>query len=168
MENDKASTKKIIIKYGIIYGITWITYSIIRYITGYTTTRNWFLSVIELSIHIGVISYSIYTFKLANNHFLKLGQALKVGFSIVLIGVGIQVLWDIFLLKVISSETMYQMISSLEKSTITKPIEQNSTISRENSFLFTISLVAFIGNSILGFLISLIAGVIMIKKRDIL
>ncbi|WP_271766397.1 DUF4199 domain-containing protein [Aquimarina algiphila] len=171
MENNKAPTKKIIIKYGVLFGIIQVTYSIIRYLTGYTVSvsGNLFLIPIELSIHIGMVSYGIHSFKLSNNHFLKLGQALKVGFSIALIGAGIQILWDIFFLKVMSPETMYQLINLNDqfndRTAISEPIERDSIMSRENNLLLLRTLITLVGNSTLGFLISLIAGSIMMKKK---
>ncbi|WP_271766396.1 DUF4199 domain-containing protein [Aquimarina algiphila] len=168
MENDKTSIKKIIIKYGIIYGIIFTIHDIIRYATGTAGMYYlWIFAPLDLFINIGIISYGIHSFKLDNNHFLKLRHALKIGFCIVLIGTSIRVLCDAFYFKVISPETIYELISPYEKSAITKPIEQDSAISRENNFILNISLAYLFFYPFLGLLISLIAGAIMQKKQDV-
>ncbi|WP_271766394.1 DUF4199 domain-containing protein [Aquimarina algiphila] len=167
MENDQTSTKKIIIKYGLILGLTWVIYGFIRYITDNRTSIGWEIVIIELFIYVTIIAYGIYKYKHANSGFLKLSQALKIGSGVALITAIIYNMWDIFLLKIISPETMYQMISSFEKSSITKPMEQDNIMSIENSFIFDISLANLIFHPVLGLLISLIAGAIMQKKQDV-
>ncbi|WP_108808673.1 DUF4199 domain-containing protein [Aquimarina spinulae] len=167
MEETIISTKKYIVNYGLILGFIWVTYGLIRYLTNNITTNNLILPIIELSIHISIIIYSIYIYKSANHGFLKLGQALKIGFSVALIGISIQILWDILLLKVIAPELIDQLMSLNKNQVPNEPLNENYISDKKNNFLFNISLVTFIGNSILGFLISLIGGAIMQKNRDV-
>ncbi|WP_282080248.1 DUF4199 domain-containing protein [Aquimarina algiphila] len=166
MEEITISTKKHILTYGLILGLIWLIYGVIRYLTNNIITSHWGLPIIELSIHISIIIYGIYTYKSNNGGFLKLSQALKIGFSIALIGTGIQILWDIILLKIISPEIVDQLISLNKKQTVNELTNQENTIDNKTNIIFIRSLISLIGNLVLGILISLFAGAIMQKKRN--
>ncbi|WP_438422890.1 DUF4199 domain-containing protein [Aquimarina macrocephali] len=166
MEETTISTKKNILNYGLILGLTWVVYGLIRHITDNRTSTSWGIVIIELFIHVTIIVYGIYTYKRANNGFLKLSQALKIGLGVALIATIIYVIWDIFLLKIISPETMYELIKSSNQLSENESINEDTIMSRESNFLFTTSLASIIFYSILGGLISLLGGAIMQKNRD--
>ncbi len=166
MKETTISVKKYILVYGFILGLIWIVYGFLRNITDNRTTSNWALSIFELSLHIGIIVYGIYKFKNKNDSFLTLWQAFKIGFGIALISTLMQIIGDIFFLKVMSPETLQDIINSTSPSTSSEPQEQNKLLSKKNNYLFTTSLTSLIFNSTLGILISLLGGAFMQKNRD--
>ncbi len=166
MEKTTISTKKHILKFGSIFGILWILYGIIRYLTNNMTTWNWKLSVIEFTILVSVIIYGIYSYKTANSGYLKLVEALKIGTGIIIVGTSIQIFWDIFFLKAVAPEVMDQLINLSKNQISNQGLDQDSVLIRKNKFLFTTSLIALIGNLTLGIVVSLLSGAIMQKNRD--
>ncbi len=159
---------KVIVYYGIIYGVIWIIHSFLRHITDNRSTTNWVVNILEFSVHISIISRGILVFRSNNNGFLKIVQALKIGIGITVIGCIIQIFWDILLLKVIAPDTLHEIINQLDHPDKNKPLHKNRFLSRENDFLLSISLWFFFGYTIFGALISFICGVIMHKKQSLL
>ncbi|MBQ4821803.1 DUF4199 domain-containing protein [Aquimarina sp. MMG016] len=164
MAETTISTKKHILTYGVILGFIWVIYGFLRHITDNGTTIHWGFSIFELSLYIGFIFYSIYKYKSKNDGFLTLWQALKVGFGIVLISVVMQTTWDIFLVKVVSPETIQEIINSTDKLPAKELQESNKTANKENNYLINIFGLVF--NLVLGTIIALFAGAIMQKNKD--
>ncbi|MEW7291540.1 DUF4199 domain-containing protein [Aquimarina sp. 2304DJ70-9] len=166
MKETTISVKKYILIYGFILGLIWIIYGVLRHISDTKTTANWALSIFELFLHIGIIAYGIYRFKTKNDGFLTLWQAFKIGIGIVLICTLMQLIWDIIFVKVISPETIQDIINSTNPSTSTASQEQNGLLSNENNYLFNRFLTGLIFHSTLGTLVSLLGGAFMQKNRD--
>lgn len=166
MEKTTISLKKYILIYGAILGSIWIIYGFIRNITNNRTIITWALFIFELSLHIGFIVFGIYKFKKNNEGFLTLWQAFKIGLGIALLSTFMKIIGDIFFLKVISPETLQEIVSSTSQSTATGGQEKDSILKKENGHLFTTSLANLLFNSTLAILISLLGGAIMQKHRD--
>ncbi|MBP2833077.1 DUF4199 domain-containing protein [Aquimarina sp. U1-2] len=166
MKETTISTKKYIVKFGIILGAIWVVYGFVRYQVNYMTTSNRGLALFELVMQVFIVTYGIYKYKQDNEKFLKLWEALKIGISIILVGTIIKVLWDIILLKLIAPEAIHSLINVSKPSTIKETTDQLSNLNKENKFLLNISIGIFIGNIILGTIISLLGGAIMQKNRN--
>ncbi len=166
MEETTISAKRYILVYGIILGGILIASSYIRYLTDSITTQNLWLDIFEIISHVFIIVYCFYLYKRANAGYLKLWKALKIGFSIVFIGTIIKIFWDVFFLKVISPDTMYELIQLSETPPGNETVKVSKNVNRENHFLFNISLAFSIVNLILGTIISLLAGAIMQKNKN--
>ncbi|MDY8137231.1 DUF4199 domain-containing protein [Aquimarina sp. 2201CG5-10] len=174
MEKTTISTKKCILKYGVILGIVLIIYDIILYITGNSINKNWIKPIIELTILTSIIIYGIYVFKSRNQGFLKLGQALKIGIGIALIGGLVPFIWNFLLLNVIDPDLPNQILqakperllssdSKISQEQMDKSIEITKTFS--SSYMLTVFLT--VSNLFFGSLISLFAGAIMQRKKDV-
>ncbi len=173
MTSINISIKKHIVKYGVIYGFFWIIYGIIRYSTGYGRASNWWLSTVELFIHISVIIYGLDKYKSLNNGFLKLSEALKIGIGITFMGHIIGMIWHVLLKTVIDPEILNQILEAKRDQII----QNNPNISSEllsqkikqtkyySIFWLEITLLGIY--SLIGILVSLIAGAIMHKKRKL-
>jgi len=149
MEETTISSKKHIITYGVIFGIIWVAYGLIRYFTNNLANSNWNLSIIELSIQFGMILYSIYIYKTRNHGFLRLAEGLKVGVGVALIGTILQVIWYVFLFSIIAPEIMDQLINLEGRPSTSELTIQNNSLSKESYFLLRTSILTFIGNLIL-------------------
>ncbi|WP_103070492.1 DUF4199 domain-containing protein [Aquimarina sediminis] len=173
MENEKASSKKIIINYGILLGIVSVLLGVIMYVTNAYTDPHWIYSVISFSILIGIISYGIKAYKTANNGYLALMDAIKVGIGIALIGGVIGVIWSLTLTTVIEPDYTQQVLEAQREKMLQNPdmteelVEQSMAIAEKFSSPFISIAVSIIGSLFLGFIISLIAGLIMQKKQDL-
>ncbi|WP_109436904.1 MULTISPECIES: DUF4199 domain-containing protein [Aquimarina] len=173
MEETTISTKKYIVNYGLVLGLIWIAYGLIRYTTDNVTTRNLGLSIIELSIQISIIVYGIYSYKSTNNGYLKLGQAIKIGTGIVLIGAFLAIIWNILLKTLIEPDMMNEILASEREVLINQnpnmpqeQIDENMAMAGKLSSLYVTSALVLVSDTLLGFVISLFAGAIMQKKRN--
>ncbi|WP_281987423.1 DUF4199 domain-containing protein [Aquimarina aggregata] len=174
MENDQASTKKIIINYGVILGVLSVLMGVVIYIMDGYAEQNWVHTVIGLAIIAGVIVYGIKAFKAVNGGFLKLGEAIKVGIGIALIGGIIAVIWTILLMNVIEPGIVDQINDVQREQMLERfpdmPEEQlNQSLEMAKKFTspYIISAVALIWNLFVGLIISLIAGLAMQKRQDL-
>lgn len=172
MEFSAVSIKKYIINYGIILGILSVLIGATLYLTNNLIQQNTTQAILSLAVLFGVIAIGIKSYKNANNGFLELSEALKIGIGIALVGGMITVLWTIILMKVIEPD-MINIISEIQRE---KTIEQFPDISEEklneriemvkkSSSPYIISAFGLIWNLFLGFIVSLIGGLIMQNKK---
>ncbi|MBQ4821804.1 DUF4199 domain-containing protein [Aquimarina sp. MMG016] len=173
MENT-ASSKKHIINYGLLLGILSVGLGVVIYVTNSYTEQNWVHSLIGFVILIGTIMYGLTAFKKANEGYITLGEALKIGVGISLIGGIVGVIWTILLMNVIEPDMVNQITEAQRTQMIERfpdmPEEQlNQSIEMAAKFTspYIISAFALIGNLFFGFIISLIGGLIIQKKKDL-
>ncbi len=173
MENDKASSKKIIINYGVILGIVSVLLGVVMYVTNVYTDPHWIFSVIGFLILIGVITYGIKAYKTSNNGFLELTDALKVGIGIALIGGIIGAIWTLLLTSVIEPEYTQQVMEVQREKLLENPdmteamVDQSIEMMEKFSSPYISIAFSIIGSLFFGFIISLFAGLIMKKKQDL-
>ncbi len=174
MEKVTISIKKYIVNYGVILGVIFAIYGFILYITDNVIDKDWFFAVISAVILISVIIYGIYCYKSANDGFLKLSEALKIGIGIALIGGIIAIIWNALLMNVIEPEMMNQILDAQREKMIAnnpnmpqEQIDQSMKFAEKLNSTIIISSFSLISNLFLGFLISLIGGAIMQKNRDV-
>lgn len=173
MESEKASSKKIIINYGILLGIVSVLLGVVMYVTNAYTDPHWTYSVIGFLILIGIISYGIKAYKTSNSGYLTLTDAIKVGIGVALIGGIIGVLWSLTLTTVIEPDFTQQVLEVQREKMLENPdmteeiVEQSMSIAEKFSSPFISTAVSIIGNLFFGFIISLFAGLIMQKKQDL-
>ncbi len=86
MEIQEANSKKFIINYGLLLGIISVILGVIIYVTNAYLNPSWIYSVIGIAIPIVIITLGIKAYKTANGGYLGLGEAIKVGLGIAVIG----------------------------------------------------------------------------------
>ncbi|GAA4272143.1 DUF4199 domain-containing protein [Aquimarina gracilis] len=174
METEKASSKKIIINYGLILGLVSVLFGAIIYATGMYKDPHWSIAILSFLITIGVLVYGIKAFKTSNNGFLNLSDALKVGIGIALISGLVSSVWNLTLTTVIEPDYT-QQVMQVQKD---KYLESSPDLTQEQiDQMFAIPekmqsppiafALGIIGSLFIGFIISLIAGLIMQKKQEI-
>ncbi|WP_026449703.1 DUF4199 domain-containing protein [Aequorivita capsosiphonis] len=171
MDTQKASIKKIALNYGVLLALLSIVLQVISYVLDAHIDRPWWLTVVQLAISIGVIVYGIKAFKTGNEGFLTLGQALKTGVAISLIAGVIAVIFNYIFMNYIDPDFIEKAMAFSRE----QMIEQNPNMSQEqlenameisSKFMSPgiMSAFAIISTLFFGFLISLVAGLIM--KRN--
>jgi hypothetical protein len=86
MEENQPKIGKYALKWGLIAGVISLVFSIMLMIQKMHYERNTAATVIGISILFAVIAFGINQFKKDNEGLLKLGQAIKIGIGIALIG----------------------------------------------------------------------------------
>ncbi|MBW2938135.1 DUF4199 domain-containing protein [Aureisphaera sp. CAU 1614] len=172
MDNQKASLKKIALNYGLLLGLASIALSVITYVMGVHLERPWWASVIGIIIMAALIVYGLKAFKQDNEGFLSLGEAIKVGLAISVIAGILGAVYNYVFVTVIEPDFVAQMMEITRE----QMIEQNPTMTEEQmemglsiteKFMSPgiMSAMAIIFTLFLGFIISLISGLIMKQNR---
>ncbi|WP_106794831.1 DUF4199 domain-containing protein [Aquimarina sp. Aq78] len=175
METNAISTKKHITKYGVILGVAIFACNLFLNLTDNNMNfKEWTISIIGVVISLSIISYGLYNYKCANNGFLKLKRAFKIGMGIVLISAIIHIIW------IVLNETIFEPDLANKMMTINRDriIRNNPSITPEelheqlaffqktNTIYFRIAF-GLTGNILMGFIYVLISGLILAKKKDL-
>ena len=173
MENEKPSSKKIIINYGVILGIISVLLGVVIYVTNTYTDPHWSFTLIGILILIAVIVIGIKAYKKSNHGFLELTDALKIGIGIALIGGIIVVIWSFVLTTVIEPEYMQNVLDAQREKLLENPdmteamVEQSMSVMEKMSSPMIGAAFSLIGNLFLGFIFSLFAGLAMRQKQEL-
>ncbi len=172
METQTASVKKIALPYGLLLALTTIVISVIVYVLGMTYDQPWWQSLLNFLAMIGFIVYGIKAYKNDNENYLALRDALKTGLAIALVAGLIGSIFSWLFVTVIEPEFAVNML----EATRVKMINDNPNMTQEQmdmalgmteKMMSPGILVAFsvIASLFMGFIISLISGLIMKNNR---
>ena len=170
MEQQPPKTGKFALNYGIILGAISVAFGIILYSMDMHLERNWTVGAVGILIMASIIAMGILAYKKANGALLSLGQALKVGMGIALIGAIISVIYQYVLVNFIDVDAIdkimeLQKAQFAENSKLT-PEQIDQQIEMSKKFFWVGYPIILIVNLFFGFIISLIAGLIMKKTES--
>ena len=173
MENQKVSIKKIALNYGVIWGLLSIVLSVIAYVTNNYIDRPMWLTIAGLAIMVGIIVYGLKAFKSENEGFLSVSEALKVGLAISVIAGIIGTLYNLLFVTVIEPEFISQTLEfTREKMMTDNPdmtqdqMDMTMGITEKMMTPLVMSAMGIIFTLFLGFITSLIAGLVMKVNRQ--
>ncbi len=169
MEN-QASSKNIILNYGLYYGVISVILSLIMYATGNHLEQNMIGMLLGFVIMIAFIVLATKKFKDDNQGFLSWGQGVKIGMGVVLIGIIISGIYTYLFANFIEPDFKNQII---EKSIVqwqdagmTSDQIEMSTKMTEDYFYLSLYGGMIIGGLVLGFIFSAITAAIMKKSEE--
>jgi len=174
MENqtNTTSTKQIMLNYGLILGITTIFISVTNYALGDIYKPHWSVQVISILVFIALIVIGLKKVKENNGGYLTLNQSFKLGLGIALIGAIISIIYTFIFAKFIEPNFMSNVMELRQQAMLQSnssltddQIEKSINIMSKFFFPFLYGGI-FIGNLFFGFIISLIAGLIMKKSPE--
>ncbi|SRX76295.1 DUF4199 domain-containing protein [Aequorivita antarctica] len=171
METQTASLKKIALNYGVLLALLSIALQVISYVLDVHIDRPWWLTVLQLLISVTAIVYGIKAFKTINAGFLTLSQSLKVGLAISLVAGIIAVIFNYIFMNFIDPDFIQKTLDFSREQMIEnypnmsqEQIENSLEISAKFMTPWIMSAFAIIATLFFGFIISLIAGLIMKKN----
>lgn len=169
---NKVSVKKYILKYGILYGITSTSFSYLTYLSEYYTKQNLFHGTILFLITLSYTLIGIFFFKKNNNNLISIKESLKIGLGISIIASLIIALFKIILIKIIDPDIILQFddkqferIAKTSGDFSKENIEKKVAITKTYTSSMVILGMTIIENLFIGFLLSLIIGLIIRKKK---
>ncbi|HSP13066.1 MAG TPA: DUF4199 domain-containing protein [Salegentibacter sp.] len=172
MDIQKTDSKSIIINYGVLLGILSVVLGVIMYVTNAYLNPSFYFSIVSFLIMVVVIVLGIRTFKIANQSYLSLTEALKLGLGIALVGGIIGAIWQLLLMTVIEPDYMMQMADMQREVMLERfpnmtdaQIDDALTMNEKFSSPWIMMAIAIIGSLFFGFLISLVTGLIMKNKN---
>ena len=172
MEDQQKPTSKIALNYGIILGFVSILISVALYATGMTYKQDWKTGSIGFIVTVVIIVMGIKKFKEANGGFLSVGQGLKTGVGIALIGSVISIIYLMVFMNYIEPDYMEKSLEVareklMENQSLSEDqVEQALEIQKNFSSPAIIAAVGLIWSIFLGFIISLITSLIMKKNEE--
>ena len=173
MENQQTSSKQIMLNYGLILGIVSIFISVLNYAFGNIYKPHWVISTLSAVISIAFIVMGLKAVKALNGGFLTLGQSLKTGLGIALISGLITVVYLFIFTSYIEPnfyENLFKFTEQgiIEKSPNMSEEQLEMTLEMTKKFMGPGITSAFTlgGSLFFGFIISLIAGLIMKKSAE--
>ena len=172
METAKTEAKKFILNYGVLLGILSILMGVIAYATNAHLQPSMLYNIIGFLILVVVIILGLKAFKSENAGYLSLGESLKVGVGIALIGGIFSALWMLILMNFLEPDYMTQM-ADIQRDTITEQspnlTDEQVDAAMEMAAKFSspwISMaIIIVVNMFFVLIISLIAGLVMKKEN---
>ncbi|NGX84907.1 MULTISPECIES: DUF4199 domain-containing protein [Aequorivita] len=171
MENQTASLKKIALNFGVLLALLSIVLQVISFVLDAHIDRPWWLTILQLVISIGVLVYGIKAFKNDNAGFLTIAQALKTGLAISLVAGIISVIFNYIFINYIDPDFIQKTLDFSREQMITdfpnmtqEQIENSLEISAKFMTPTIMSAMGILATLFFGFIISLVAGMILKKN----
>ena len=172
MENQQGSLKTTMITYGLILGGISVVFQLLLFFLDMHYQQPPAVGIISIVIMVGVLIYAFIQFKKQNEGFISLSEALKIGLGISLISALIGTVYSLILTNVLDPDTIEKTIDfAFEKMRADNPeltkdqIDMARGMSEKMATPLISSAVQIIGALFLGFIISLIGGLIVKKSR---
>ena len=170
MEN-QASSKSVILNYGLYYGIISVLISVIFYALDMHLQQGIENMLIGFAVMITFIILAQKKFKFDNNNILSFWQAVKIGMGTVLIGVLIVIVYSQIFANFIEPGYMEQVMSIQEQALIdrgltSEQVETQMEMARTFSGPLISSAFVILGASFFSFIFSMICGSIMKRTEE--
>lgn len=169
MEANPPKTGKFSLNYGLILGGLGVIFGLMLFLSDAHTSQSPVNSVISIVMSVGVIFWGILNFRKANDGYLTIGQALKLGAGIALIAGIITVLWTILLSNVLDpdfpSKIMDARLAEVAEEANLTPEQLQEQKEMGLKFWWFGYPVILIVNIIIGLVIGLVGGLIFKKGQ---
>ncbi len=169
MEENQPKTGKFSLNYGLILGAVSVVFGVMLYLQDLHTSQSTGLMIIGIVLAAVITFLGIQNFKKANGGYLKLGQALKIGAGVLLIGGIISILYNVILVNYIDPDAPSKIMDArlgpaLEEGKITQ--EQFDQQKQQGlDFWWMGYPFILIFNVLIGLAIGLVAGLILKKNK---
>lgn len=180
METKNVNFLSIALRNGILLGLASVAFTVLLYITDFLYTDNTLLAIITWLINIAIsvvfIVMAVEQYKKANEGFLSIGEAIKVGVLVAVIAGVIGAIYQVIYTTVIDPnyyekvvEVAMKKMSGITSNFTEEQMEefQNKMYSSKPSIASSFSL-SIVFSAIGGLIISAIVGAIKKKERPML
>ena len=172
MEENQPNTGKYALTYGAILGGISVVFALMLYSVDMHYQGGMMVGLVSIALMIAAIVFGMIQFKKANNGFMTLGQAMKVGVGIALVGGIIGILFNQVMANVIDPEMMNKAMefqkAALAESTKMTSDQIDAQMELGKTWSTPGIQIAFglIFSMVLGLIISVISGLILRKQKD--
>ncbi len=170
MEN-QASSKNIILNYGLYLGIASVLINLVVYATGDYLKPHWSVSVLSGLLMIAMIVFAFKKFKEINGGFMSWGQSVKIGVGLTVISAVIAIIYQQLFQNFIEPEFIQQMMVIQEKTWIDQgmssdAIETAKEMMQKFQGPLISSAIGIAAAAFIGFVVSAITGAIMKQSAE--
>ena len=170
--NNQSSLKSIVINYALLLAGISIAFNLMLFFLDMHYQQSQASGIVGIVIMIGVIIYAFIQFKKNNEGFISLSESLKIGLGISAVAALIGVVYSFILSEFLDPNLMQKAIDfQMEKMRIENPkmtqdqLENIRSMQEKFSGPLIRSAFQIIGSLFIGFIISLIGGLIVKKVR---
>ncbi len=170
MEEKSTSVFKVGLTNGIILGLALIIYSVLLYVLD--LNLNKYLGNVSFLIMIAIIVYGTISYrKNTLNGIMSYGQALGLATIIIVFGVFLSSIYEYIFITIIDPGHLDKVLAAAEEQLLQQglsddQIEMALSIQKKMMKPVIVSIMAFIGTVIIGFIISLITSAFLKKEGD--
>ena len=174
MENQKSASTSIMLNYGLILGFISILIAVANFAFGDVYKPHWGMQVVSMAATIIIIVFGLKKIKENNTGFLSLSDSLKTGLGIALISGIVFIVYFFVFVNYIEPDYFANALKVAEATILeTYPnwsdeqIEAAMTMSKKMSGIGMTAAMVMVMSLFFGFIISLIAGLIMKKSEEV-
>lgn len=170
MEENQPKVSRFSLNFGALAGLAGIVFSLMLYIAGMQHEQGFGIQAVQFSIVALFVVLAIMQYKKANSGYLNLIEAFKMGAGVAAISFVVGTIYFLIFSNVIEPNFMEEAYEIGRQ----KMMEQNPNLTAEQAdqgiemqkrFFWVIMAVFMIISVIWGFIVSLIAGLIMKKDK---
>ncbi|MGI9531323.1 DUF4199 domain-containing protein [Lutimonas sp.] len=173
MENQPTLSKKsIMLNYGVMMGVITIVISVLNYAFGNTYDPHWSVNVVSAIAVIVIIVLGIKKLKEAQSGFLSVGDSIKTGLGITMIGALISIVYMYIFTKFIEPDFIMKIVEINRTKTLEaapnitdEQLEVSANMTRDYFYVFTFGMI-IIFNLFIGFLTGLVSGLVMKNTEE--
>ena len=173
MENQKSSSTSIMLNYGLILGFISILLAVVNFAFGDVYEPHWSMQAVSGVATIVLIVLALKKVKESNNNLLSLGESLKTGLGIALIS-GILFLIYFFVFVNFIEPNYFENLAKVQEAAMIEAypnwsdeqLEASLEMAKKMSGFGMIAAIAMIMSLFFGFIVSLIAGLIMKRSEE--
>ncbi|MFD0862357.1 DUF4199 domain-containing protein [Sungkyunkwania multivorans] len=169
MEKQPPKTGKFAWTYGLILGSLGVAFSAMFYFPEKIYRENSAAGIAQMIIAAGLIIWAIYSFRKANDGFLKLSQGLKMGTGIMVITGILMILYTILLSNVLDPEFAakvmdFKLAEAAQESNITpEQMQQQKEMGIKYFWIgYPVILIMYV---LFGLVVGLVGGLILKKAQ---
>lgn len=173
MENQKSSSKQVMLNYGLMLGFISILIGVANFAFGNVYEPHWIISVLGIAILIAFIVLGLKKIKENNEGYLKLGEAIKMGLGIALISGIIYLIYHHIFINFIEPEYAARFMEVQEQKMIEKypnmtdeQLQAGLDMVKKFSGPVIGSAFILIWSLFSGFVVGLIGGLIMKRTEE--
>jgi hypothetical protein len=173
MENEQKPTNKTALYYGVILGIATILVSVILYAMGMHYDQDWKQGTFSVLVVAIIIFIGVKKFRELNGGILSLGQAIKTGLGIALIGGIISVIYSFIFVNYIEPDFLTKLAEIQEQTMLDRfpdltdeQIENQMEMMKKFSSPGIMAAIGMVWTLLIGFIASLISGLILKKTEE--
>ncbi|MCK5637173.1 MAG: DUF4199 domain-containing protein [Flavobacteriaceae bacterium] len=173
MENQQTSTKQIMLNYGLYSGIAAIIISVLNYAIGNVYEPHWWVMAVSIIVSIAIIILGIKSFKDSNDGYLSIGEAIKIGVGIALIGGIIGAIYMLIFTNFIETDFYTRMAEVSHQKLLDdypdfsdEQLEAAEAMAAKFQNPIMTGAFQLMGSLIFGLVISLVGGLILKNNRE--
>lgn len=172
METKPTSIKNTMITYGLLLGGISIVFNLMLFFLGMHYEQSTAVGIVSIVIMIGVLLFAFIQYKKSNDGFISLSEAIKIGLGASLISAILGILYTFLLTEVLDPGMMEKVLDlQMEKIRANNPemsqeaMDATRSMSEKFSTPFIRSAIQLIIALFIGFIVSLIGGLIVKKSK---